>query len=286
MDSMDVRLRNIETILQTMANSRPSPHSHVSTSTGNADDCNPLGWCAAPTESIPSLNGEHLFKIQTIDAGNFLDRAVIQGRIRGINPSIHSSIINLRGLVAREGQRPSNDCDIQAMLQKTVAQDVIGKLSIPPKELVYALLENAAGSYFFFNVLVACADRYSPVDEPSLFTYNLMHVGIEDFMPICEAFYLSPGTASMAEWALVNAGLYYLFVEQSCNKASAASLSMKCDNSASICQRNVEAAIKSCPFLLSPEVVNVQALVLLVSVPSSSSPHAGLTSRTIGTLRN
>ena len=111
--------------------------------------------------------------------------------------------------------------------------------------------------------------------------YNLMHAGIYDFMPICQAFYASPGTSSIAELTVVNAGLYYLFVEQKSNGKATPFEEIEHGKAASICQRNLEMAIRSCPLFLSPEIINVQALIFSVRALLSSCPCPSLIMRNV-----
>lgn len=285
MDSMDTRLRNIEASLAKLADSKISPQEYGSSATGTDRRVCPPEWLVEPTENGQHLSGEHFFKTQTVEAGDFLERAVAQGQIRELNPSIHASIINLRGLIEREGRRPSVEYDTQSPLQKSIVRDDLGQLLMPPITLVIPLLNKVTGIVSTHG----CRDRLlttlCPDAEPSLFTYNLMHVGIHDFMPICQAFYASPGTSSIADLAVVNAGLYYLFVEQKCNEKATPYESREYDKAACICQRNLEMAIRSYPLFLSPEIINVQALIFSVGASVFSWTCPGLIMRTrLGTL--
>ena len=114
--------------------------------------------------------------------------------------------------------------------------------------------------------------------EPSIFKYAIMYVDIDDFMSLFQTFYASPETHSIAEQAIVNTALYYLFVEQEYNMTASPVELREYDQAATLCQSNLETAIKCLPSSLTPDIRNVQALVLLVGCCSLLQSFPPLTS--------
>ena len=155
MDSMDTRLRNIEAALAKLADSMTSPQAHAGPATGTDHRVLAPEWHVAPTENDQHLSGEHFFKTQTVDAGDFLERAVTQGQVRELNPSIRASVTNLRGLIEREGRRPSVEYDMQSPLQNSIVRGGLGELLMPPVTLTMPLLNKFAG----IVRLCGCHDR-------------------------------------------------------------------------------------------------------------------------------
>ena len=105
-----------------------------------------------------------------------------------------------------------------------------------------------------------------------------MYVDIDDFMSLFQTFYASPETHSIAEQAIVNTALYYLFVEQEYNMTASPVELREYDQAATLCQSNLETAIKCLPSSLTPDIRNVQALVLLVGCCSLLQSFPPLTS--------
>ena len=103
--------------------------------------------------AVPLLNrgqlpsGESLLKTQTLDAQDFLERAVLQGRVRHMGPSVQLAIVNLRGLVDRESRRPSSEYDMQPSVANNVQSSAM-PLTMPPVTLAAPLLESAMSKLF------------------------------------------------------------------------------------------------------------------------------------------
>lgn len=96
-------------------------------------------------------------------------------------------------------------------------------------------------------------------------------MGIIDFASLCRNVYFPTEDFSQATFAIVNSGLYNLFMEEySLNEDSAKRAEYQ--NYALMAQANLETYLANLPLFLSAKVENVQALCLGVS-PSSSGSH-------------
>lgn len=98
----------------------------------------------------------------------------------------------------------------------------------------------------------------------TLFTIMCALVGVNDFSNMCRAVYFPTEDVSEATFAVVNALLYNLFMEQH---------SVTTDPTAreeyhahfQLCRANLETTLACMPLLLSARIDNVQALLLGVS---------------------
>lgn len=104
---------------------------------------------------------------------------------------------------------------------------------------------------------------------PTLFTFSCALVGLSDFSGLCKSVYFATEDFSDATFAIVNAGLYNLFAEQS-TLATDQTLRDQYGAYTRICQANLETCIANLPLFLSAKIENVQALFLGVSNASSS----------------
>lgn len=266
MDLIDVRLKSIEDALQKIAASAtPSPQRTPPSDLIETGVIGAESYDQPPRDDDQVLNGDHTLKMQSIHASEFLEHAVTNGQVRELNPSIHAALINLRGLMGRQRRRSSHGHDQRFPLQRPVPEGGLCRLPLPPKAVVDQLLKEITSSS-----ISSCESSSTPLtstisdSQPTLFTYNCALSGISDFPTLCETAYTSPETCSHAELTVVNACLYYLFVEQFSQDPAAAHRD-KFQEYALLCQGNLETCIKSFPLFLSSKIKNIQALSLCVS---------------------
>ena len=105
--------------------------------------------------------------------------------------------------------------------------------------------------------------------SPTLFTFSCSLVGISDFASLCRNVYFPTEDFSQATFAIVNSGLYNLFMEEySLTEDSAKRAEYQ--SYALMAQTNLETYLANLPLFLSAKVENVQALLLGVGRFSSS----------------
>lgn len=104
-----------------------------------------------------------------------------------------------------------------------------------------------------------------PAAPPTFFTILCTLVGIKDFADLCRTVYFPAEDFSDATFAVVNAMLYNLFVEQH-SLAKDEALREEYNSYVTICKTNLETTLANFPLFLSPKIENVQALLLGVSV--------------------
>lgn len=104
----------------------------------------------------------------------------------------------------------------------------------------------------------------SPAAPPTFFTILCTLVGIKDFSDLCSAVYFPTEDYPDATFAVVNAMLYNLFVEQH-SLAKEEAVRDEYSRYVIICKTNLETTLANFPLFLSPRIENVQALLLGVS---------------------
>lgn len=266
-DLLDVRLRSIETTLQKLANSvSPSPQNSATRSESHDD-----AVISSSSENSPgndsALLGDHTLKVQSAHANDFLEKAVTQGRVGQVNPSIRAALLKLQKISERQRGGPDPSRDQSFPLQRPVPIGGLCKLPMPPIAVVIDLLNKSSSLTPSILSTKRTLLITSLVDvHPTLFTYNCAFVGITDFIALCEALYASPETSSHTELTIVNAGLYYLFVEQD-PSANFPTSQDDYQSLARLCQGNLEACIQSLPLFMSASTTNIQALLISVIEP-------------------
>lgn len=108
-----------------------------------------------------------------------------------------------------------------------------------------------------------------PAAPPTFFTILCTLVGIKEFSDLCRTVYFPTEDFSDATFAVVNAMLYNLFVEQH-SLAKEVALRDEYNSYVAICKANLETTLANFPLFLSPRVENVQALLLGVSFSFSN----------------
>ncbi|KAJ4172046.1 hypothetical protein NW754_007644 [Fusarium falciforme] len=95
----------------------------------------------------------------------------------------------------------------------------------------------------------------------SFFAFGLTLVGIEDFSGLCRMIYFPTEDFPQAIFAIVNAGLYDLFMEECCLSDDVEKRD-KYQAYAKMARANLETYLANLPMFLSARIENVQALLL------------------------
>ncbi|KAL2209373.1 hypothetical protein CC79DRAFT_675915 [Sarocladium strictum] len=245
-ETMDERLKSMEKVLTKLAESAALSQTQPCSSSTASIHVDSHSMESTPFAQSQLPSSELLFKTQTINAQAFLERTVIPGQVRHANPVVQLAIVNLRGLVEQESHRPSREYDIQPSFTDS-AQTGPALLAIEHIASAAPLLEFAMSA------------------ESSIFRYAMMYPSINDFPSVFQRGCEAPDTQSLAEKVILNAGLYYLFIEQEYNDAIGTTQLKAYNHAAALCQHNLETAMRDFPSPLLPDVRNVQALLLLAS---------------------
>ncbi|KAJ4865363.1 hypothetical protein N5P37_003063 [Trichoderma harzianum] len=243
-DQIEARLGNIEALLKNISSSTstdaskfihtPQTDITIPTAASNAD------YDSSDEESV--LGGDSGLTVHTTFASEFLERAVKRGPLRPLNPKMETALANLSQLVEMQKHR-SISHGPRFPLQKPVPPGGVSKLPMPPLATVVSLLKHVKAA------------------PPTFFTILCTLVGIKEFAELCKTVYFPTEDFSDATFAVVNAMLYNLFVEQhSLDKEGA--LREEYNSYVAICKSNLETTLANFPLFLSPKIENVQALLL------------------------
>lgn len=97
-------------------------------------------------------------------------------------------------------------------------------------------------------------------------------VGVTDVISLCRAVYFPTEDVSDSAFAVVNALLYNLFMEQH-SVATEPEMREEYNRHFELCRANLETTLANLPMLLSAKIENVQALLLGVSYPHLLFSH-------------
>ncbi|KAL7928974.1 hypothetical protein V8C35DRAFT_331966 [Trichoderma chlorosporum] len=243
-DKIEARLGNIEALLKNISSSTPVDASRfihtpqtdttVLTAASNAD------YDSSDEESL--LGGDSGLNVHTTFASEFLERAVKRAPLRALNPKMETALANLSQLVEMQKHR-SISHGPRFPLQQPVPPGGVSKLPMPPQATVASLLKHVKAA------------------PPTFFTILSTLVGIKEFADMCKTVYFPTEDFSDATFAVVNAMLYNLFVEQH-SLAKESGLREEYNSYVAICKSNLETTLANFPLFLSPKIENVQALLL------------------------
>jgi len=247
-DQIESRLGNIEHLLKNLSSNNTSPNPHATTLAFTPGTGSSVAPTAASVNDFDSsdedsaFGGDAGFTSQSALASEFLENAVQRTSLREVNPGIEAALSNLRSLVEVQKQR-SISHGPRFPLQKPLPPGGLAKMPMPPMEAVVPILKaNKTGS-------------------PTLFTFSCSLVGISDFSSLCRNVYFPTEDFSQATFAIVNSGLYNLFMEEySLTEDSAKRAEYQ--SYALMAQTNLETYLANLPLFLSAKVENVQALLL------------------------
>jgi len=93
----------------------------------------------------------------------------------------------------------------------------------------------------------------------------------QDFDQICRKVYSGTDDCSHAAFIVVNAGLYYVLVEQSITETDR-TIKEEMRRYRDMCQTNVETALANLPLFMPANRESIEALLFGVSQPQLSGP--------------
>ncbi|KAI8653276.1 Zn(2)-C6 fungal-type domain-containing protein [Fusarium keratoplasticum] len=247
-DQLESRLANIEQLLKTLVArdlgpgeparqqlyvpSPDVPDSGTATSMGDFDS----------GDEETADGGDSGLISQTAIASEFLAHAVHRTSLHDAHPSVDAAVTNLRQLVRLQGSRSTNNGP-RFPRQLPLPPGGLCKLPMPPIEAVVPLLKTLNSG------------------TASFFAFGMTLVGIEDFSSLCRMIYFPTEDFPQAVFAIVNAGLYDLFMEECCLSDDVEKRD-KYEAYAKMARANLETYLANLPMFLSSRIENVQALLL------------------------
>lgn len=270
-DHLDTRLANIETLLHNLTHSQNStsipsvPAHHVSMSAHapsiTANDSNAATSLAESDSSQDESDdfeesddggdgGDTGLTAETAGASAFVERDATHTALGEMNPNVKAALANLRQLVEMHKQR-SISHGRRFPLQRQVPRGGLSKMPLPPIETVVRIVKGSKSS------------------GPLLFDMTMQLIGITDFSKLCRMAYFPSDDSTDANLAIVNNGLYNLFMEQAALTKDPA-LRAEYEGYTTMCKANFETCLAQLPLFLSPKTENVMALNMGVRDPSRS----------------
>ncbi|KAG9254053.1 uncharacterized protein F5Z01DRAFT_622611 [Emericellopsis atlantica] len=239
-DQIESRLGSIESLLKNISSSGSSSvHHHVSTPSSHPTASSQDNL--EESDDDDSVGGDAGFASQTAFATEFIEHAVQRTSLREVNPNVNAALNNLRQLVeVQKGKSISHGPRFPH--QKPLPPGGVVKLPLPPLDVVVSLLKSSKHS------------------APSLFSLSCGLAGIRDFSSLCRNVYFPTDDVTPAMWAIVNAGLYNLFMEEYSLADDVAKRDMYHEYGL-VAQANQETFLANLPLFQSAKVENVQALV-------------------------
>ncbi|KAI8712711.1 Zn(2)-C6 fungal-type domain-containing protein [Fusarium sp. LHS14.1] len=247
-DQLESRLANIEHLLKTLVArdvgpgeparqqlyvpSPDVPDSGTATSMGDFDS----------GDEETADGGDSGLISQTAIASEFLAHAVHRTSLHDAHPSVDAAVTNLRQLVQLQGSR-SISTGPRFPRQLPLPPGGLSKLPMPPIEVVVPLLKALNSG------------------TASFFAFGMTLVGVEDFSSLCRMVYFPTEDFPQAVFAIVNAGLYDLFMEECCLSDDVEKRD-KYQGYAKMARANFETYLANLPMFLSAKIENVQALLL------------------------
>ncbi|KAK7418060.1 hypothetical protein QQX98_004199 [Neonectria punicea] len=230
-DQIEVRLANIETLLRDLSSRQTSttPDSGFRLHTPQSGP----GIHTIPTSTIAgdssdsesAFGGDSTLAAHTNFASEFLEYAVERTSLHDINPNMREALANLRQLVELQN-RQSISHGPRFPLQQPMPQGGLAQLHMPPMDVVVSLLKS-----------------------------------IREFSSLCRMVYFPAEDFSDATFVVVNAGLYYMFLEQH-SFATDKATKEEYEPYIQICRVNLETALANMSLFMSAKIETIQALLL------------------------
>ncbi|KAH7126202.1 hypothetical protein EDB81DRAFT_889900 [Dactylonectria macrodidyma] len=249
-DQIELRLANIETLLRDLTVRQSStPDSGLRFQTPQSGHGTGAHTGAASTiagddssDSESAFGGDSTLAAHTTFASEFLEHAVERTSLQDVDPNMREGLANLRQLVELQNHQ-SISHGPRFPLQQPMPSGGLAQLRMPPMDVVVALLKKI---------------RNAP---PGLFTFICYFVGIADFSSLCRIVYFPTEDFSDSAFAIVNAGLYYMFLEQHSFAPDNATKG-EYEPYIQICRINLETALANMSLFMSNKVESVQSLLL------------------------
>ncbi|KAH6884074.1 hypothetical protein B0T10DRAFT_531324 [Thelonectria olida] len=246
-DQIEIRLANIETLLRDLSNrsstTPDSSHRLFTPQPGPSIPTVPGSTIAGDSsDSESAFGGDATLAAHTTFASEFLEHAVERTSLHDVNPKMREALANLRHLVELQN-RQSISHGPRFPLQQAMPPGGLAQLRMPPMEVVVNLLKKI---------------RAAP---PCLFTFVCYFVGVADFSGLCRMVYFPTEDFSDSTFIIVNAGLYYMFLEQH-SFAQDKATKEEYEPYIQICRINLETALANMSLFVSTKIETVQALLL------------------------
>ncbi|KAH6973200.1 hypothetical protein BKA56DRAFT_676974 [Ilyonectria sp. MPI-CAGE-AT-0026] len=246
-----LRLANIETLLRDLSirHSSSTPDSGLRFQTPQSGHTTGIHTVAASTivgddssDSESAFGGDSTLAAHTTFASEFLEHAVERTSLQDVDPYMREGLANLRQLVELQN-RQSISHGPRFPLQQPMPAGGLAQLRMPPMDIVVTLLKSI---------------RAAP---PGLFTFICYFVGVADFSSLCRMVYFPTEDFADSTFVIVNAGLYYMFLEQH-SFAPDKATKEEYEPYIQICRVNLETALANMSLFMSNKVETVQALLL------------------------
>ncbi|SPO02605.1 related to C6 transcription factor [Cephalotrichum gorgonifer] len=258
-DQIEERLAGIENLLRpshspTAAaaggsrSGEPSPVSrHGRTNTGSPA-LTPSASVTTDTRSViydnedieSPFEGDSSLTAHTAFASEFLEYTVGHSSLRNIHPNMSSSLISLRQMISMRNSQKGTQ-EPRFAHQKPLPRGGLRELRMPPMDLVVAML------------------RETKETSPSTFRLGISFLSVEEFADYCRRVYFATKDFSPCLFIIVNAGLYYLFLEM---LESDGGQAVKYLEYVNMCRDNLETGCANLSMFLSARRENIEALLL------------------------
>ncbi|KAH7141745.1 hypothetical protein EDB81DRAFT_653716, partial [Dactylonectria macrodidyma] len=259
-DQIEGRLSNIETLLRDISQHPAStpgsiqlPNAARLLAGGNLVSGASSTISASPVDEGEDSENDWAFGCDSIildqaaGASQILENAIGSITLGDANPEMHDALSNLRQLVELQS-RQSISCGPRFPLQQRMPVGGPGQLPLPPVNVVVATLKRVKGTF----------ESSSP---PGLFTLICSFIGIHDFAKLCQMVYFPADDLPDTIYIIVNAGLYYLFLEQHI-LAPAKLAKEEVKSLIDQCRTNLETSLANLSLFMSPKIETIQALLL------------------------
>lgn len=278
-DQIELRLANIETLLRDLSvrHSSSTPDSGLRFQTPQSGHATGIHTVAASTvvgddssDSESAFGGDSTLAAHTTFASEFLEHAVECTSLQDVDPYMREGLANLRQLVELQN-RQSISHGPRFPLQQPMPAGGLAQLQMPPMDIVVTLLKSIRGMLHLHPYCLSTVFQHFDLililrqaAPPGLFTFICYFVGVADFSSLCRIVYFPTEDFSDSTFVIVNAGLYYMFLEQH-SFAPDKATKEEYEPYIQICRVNLETALANMSLFMSNKVETVQALLLGVS---------------------
>ncbi|KAH8669389.1 hypothetical protein BGZ61DRAFT_509445 [Ilyonectria robusta] len=226
-DLIETRLGGIETVLRGLS----SGHGHLTPSS--------VPYLPHTPQHVSSYGAG----IGTAESGSSDDdNAVERTSLHDVNPKIGEALESLRRLAQLQSLESISQGP-RFPHQQRLPPGGLSQLQMPPLDTVVSLL------------------RHVKASPPGIFAFICHFAGINDFDALCRIVYFPSDHFPDSTFVIVNAGLYYLFLEQ---HAAASDKATKDEFEPFIhfCRVNLETALANMSLFMSAKLETIQALFI------------------------
>ncbi|SPQ19847.1 f63a4906-a6fb-4e30-a403-60ac7174ad3a [Thermothielavioides terrestris] len=255
----EARLANIEGLLReltvSITNNGRSPSSSATESAppgpvpvpgpsgaspAAADSTDVLYGAEDDGDAAPTFEGDSSLTAHTVFASEFLENTVTRSLPHDLDPDMRSALSSLQQIASMQN-RPSPS-EARFANAKLLPRGGIRELPMPPAQVVVGMLREVKDK------------------PPQSFITICTMVATDNFAERCSKVYFATEDYSILTWGIVNAGLYFLFLE----RASVAEGARKAQllQYQSVCRDNLETALTNLPLLLPARKESVEILLL------------------------